>query len=559
MKKMKIAFVIVFLILNLVSVFADFNTLMQRYRQTQGIKPSPQRYIKSGTGILFNLYQQWDLLDEEIKTALQTAAMQEPVREKFVVTPSGHFTLHWDESGYDAVPIEDISGNGIPDYIDSAMVIFDHVWQVEIEQMGFQAPLNYDGNTVDTYHVYFGYLKDGLNEYYGLTYYSLSDIPSIPGVNYTSYMEVHKDFADFPSPGLSGLKVTAAHEFNHAIQFGYNFREEDIYFYEMTATWIENFIYPEINDYYQYLRYFFRSVSNANFNLNNTSTNYPYGDYFPYGNALYLQMLEKKFAVDIVQEIWERLRVDLDTNALGALQYILSGIPYSSSWLESLQEYGLWLYYTGDRAISGQFFPDAAAYPSITIRSEDEIVFDQAYQNVIINKNLANRYVRILGINNLKLNIFMESSGSPSGGFRQLTNAYYSPFYPLNEPISIDPIASDTSIIMICNAEEEEVEYSLDIKMASNIDPSEVVAYPNPVNISLKGEYIRFLNIPADADLNIYNMAGKRMARIPSQENPGVRTWNLRNESGESVASGIYIYYVKGDNLEQTGKFSVVR
>jgi len=85
------------------------------------------------------------------------------------------------------------------------------------------------------------------------------------------------------------------------------------------------------------------------------------------------------------------------------------------------------------------------------------------------------------------------------------------------------------------------------------------VVYPNPVNITLKGEYIRFLNIPAEADLNIFNMAGKRMARLSSQDNPGVRTWNLRNETGESVASGIYIFYVKGDNIQQTGKFSIVR
>ena len=62
-----------------------------------------------------------------------------------------------------------------------------------------------------------------------------------------------------------------------------------------------------------------------------------------------------------------------------------------------------------------------------------------------------------------------------------------------------------------------------------------------------------------NADLDIFNMAGRRIARIPPKQSPGVRTWNLHNELGESVASGIYIFYVKGDDIEQTGKFSIVR
>ena len=557
--KIKFIFVISVIAINVAWLRADFKSLMDRYTQLQNVKPSPQRYIKSGTRILFNLYQQWDQLDDGLKRELKIEVLQEPLREKSMVTPSGHFTLHWDESGDDSVSVVDISGNGIPDYIDSAAVIFDHVWQVEIEQMDFQAPLNYDGNAVDTYHVYFGSLIYDNYHYYGITWYSLVDIPSVPGTNYTSYMEVHKNFAGFPSPGIKGLKVTAAHEFNHAIQFGYNFREEDIYFYEMTATWMENIVYPEIKDYYQYLGYFFRYVSNANFNLNNTSIDSPHGEYFPYGNALYLQMLRKKFTVDIVQQIWEFLRVDLDANALDAIHHILSGSPYYSSWLESLQEYGLWLYYTGDRAISGQFFPNAADYPQITIKSEDEIEFDQAYRDNVSINHLANRYINIQGINTLRLDVFVESSSSPLGGFRQLSTSYFSPFYPLNEPVVINSTDSDASVFLLCNAEQEDIDYSLNIALAGKIDLSAIVAYPNPVNVSLKGEYIRFLNIPEDADLNIFNMAGKRMIRIPAQEGPGVRTWDLRNESGESVASGIYIFYVKGDTVKQTGKFSVVK
>jgi hypothetical protein len=62
------------------------------------------------------------------------------------------------------------------------------------------------------------------------------------------------DFSKRQFPGIHGvnaLKVTAAHEFNHAIQFKYDFFE-DLWFLEATATNMEADVYPTIHDNYQY-------------------------------------------------------------------------------------------------------------------------------------------------------------------------------------------------------------------------------------------------------------------------------------------------------------------
>ena len=53
---------------------------------------------------------------------------------------------------------------------------------------------------------------------------------------------------------LNPLRVTAAHEFFHAIQFAYDV-DEDLWFMEGTATWVEDEVYPTINDNRQYLAY----------------------------------------------------------------------------------------------------------------------------------------------------------------------------------------------------------------------------------------------------------------------------------------------------------------
>ena len=49
------------------------------------------------------------------------------------------------------------------------------------------------------------------------------------------------------------LQVTAAHEYFHAVQFGYDVAE-DGWVMEATATWAEDELYDGVNDNVQYLR-----------------------------------------------------------------------------------------------------------------------------------------------------------------------------------------------------------------------------------------------------------------------------------------------------------------
>ena len=128
--------------------------------------------------------------------------LSEPERQQSVVSPSGHFTLHFDISGYHAVPPEDSLGNGIPDYIDSAMVIFDHVWDVEINRLGFQPPPAPDGGARENYHVYFSKSY----EYYGWTTPD-QQISTSRGTTYTSFLEINANFfkTNFYTGGLDAM------------------------------------------------------------------------------------------------------------------------------------------------------------------------------------------------------------------------------------------------------------------------------------------------------------------------------------------------------------------
>ena len=70
-------------------------------------------------------------------------------------------------------------------------------------------------------------------------------------------MVLNQDYRRFPSPPLKSLQATAAHEFNHGIQFGEGgltgVGAPDLVFTEGGATWMEDEVFDTANDNYFYL------------------------------------------------------------------------------------------------------------------------------------------------------------------------------------------------------------------------------------------------------------------------------------------------------------------
>jgi hypothetical protein len=175
---------------------------------------------------------------------------------------STNFCFHWVETTADAVSTTDSNSNGIPDYVQSAADIFENVRGVEVNDLGFRPPKpdttsadNGGGAQSDVYFADVG--GDGI---YG---YCTSDDPnrthlggSYPFYDVSAYCVVDNDFsqAQFGNEvfGLTAMEVTAAHEYFHAIQFAYDVSEDD-WLMEGSAVWMEDLVYNDINDYYQYL------------------------------------------------------------------------------------------------------------------------------------------------------------------------------------------------------------------------------------------------------------------------------------------------------------------
>jgi hypothetical protein len=84
--------------------------------------------------------------------------------------------------------------------------------------------------------------------------------------------------------------------------------------------------------------------------------------------------------------------------------------------------------------------------------------------------------------------------------------------------------------------------------------------YPNPWRVDLNAsDPVTFANLPAGSTIKIFTVSGhfvKTLANtIPNT------TWDLTNDAGQNVASGIYIYLINGtpDGKNHTGQVSIIR
>ncbi|NLO18361.1 MAG: hypothetical protein GX121_00535, partial [Ignavibacteria bacterium] len=87
------------------------------------------------------------------------------------VSESGRFILHYDTTGADAVPREDLNKNGIPDYIDSASHFFDMAYRLYVDTIGYPSPIKEKIiSDEDRYKVYIMDIGNGEGAMYGVTF-----------------------------------------------------------------------------------------------------------------------------------------------------------------------------------------------------------------------------------------------------------------------------------------------------------------------------------------------------------------------------------------------------
>lgn len=226
---------------------------------------------------------------------------------------TAHYCIHYVATTADAPPLTDTSpANGIPDYVEFMGQEFEVVYNkengAEPSGLGYNVPPS-DG-TAGGNSKFDVYLKNiGSRSLFG--YDAPETQVSSNPVSYTSYMVMDNDYSAAEFPSYAGdytkpLRVTAAHEYYHSIQFSY-FGNAPTWLFESTATWVEDEVYDSINDNYNYMPTWFK-YPQVSMDIT-SSTAFPSPDnndkLHVYGTWIFMRYISEKYARNVVRKLWE--------------------------------------------------------------------------------------------------------------------------------------------------------------------------------------------------------------------------------------------------------------
>ncbi|KPL01124.1 MAG: hypothetical protein AMJ91_01585 [candidate division Zixibacteria bacterium SM23_73_3] len=530
-------------------------------------------------------------------------------------TPSGHFKIHYTRTGTHAVFQADVDVNpadGVPDYVNRCADIFDSVWTKEVDELEYNPPPNdswYQPNGGDgRYDIY---LKNLKWEYYG---YSEPETSTVANpISYTSYIVVRNDYSGYAGyeDKLDILRVTAAHEFFHAIQFGYDASEFEFddpndqntykpYWMEMSAVWMEDMVYDNINDYLGYLSSFF---NHPEWSLKTFSYDYKVPDsaYHAYGSCVWPIYLSERFDATIIKDIWEGCADVVGNNAIdypsGESSIDKALQARGGNFDDAFREFTVWNYFTGNRARTQLFYSEGDMFPQVEVEHlHDFYGTDSVYSPSGPNHPYG-----------LGSNYIVFKPGDKQGGMK-LTFSSASPNYNFeisalgydkdaNEPIRHDfQINQQTGFaqtdvynwteydeIVMIPAPVSRNGYSYFPYTYSAIYDSSFHGekpfpqrdwvgqnFPNPfvINSSADSTFFPFiLSSRSDVEINIFALSGELVWQYTEKdkridnytERSMCPAWDGKNQKGEYVATGIYLYQVKTKNSNVIKKMAVIR
>jgi len=90
-----------------------------------------------------------------------------------------------------------------------------------------------------------------------------------------------------------------------------------------------------------------------------------------------------------------------------------------------------------------------------------------------------------------------------------------------------------------------------------SFDISGANAYPVPYKASFGTGVIHFQNLGSQASIRIYTASGHKV--FETQVNTPTFSWNVKNSSGENLASGVYFYVIESPNGKKDGKLIIIQ
>jgi hypothetical protein len=456
------------------------------------------------------------------------------------LSPSGKFRLNYVTTGADAVPTADANSNGVPDYVEKAALYADQSYQMMVVQQGFRDPIG-----ATPYQIYF----EDLN-FYGYTQPSGG----------TTFIAVHNTFQGFPANDdpegrvLGALKVTIAHEFKHAIQYATNQWAGDagrVDWVEMDATMMEDVVYPQVNDYRNYL--------GSSSIFRNPSRSTPGS----YNHVTWMLYYTEVFGIQFWVDVWNRV-VQNGNQMIPTIRTVLT--TRNASYAETFARNHAWHYASGSRSGAGYGFAAKFQYPTALtfgrIAIPDSLLAPETLPRSSARYYTIIRPPNMIGEVSLTLIHSLPATGvallgyGTDGTLRELiVRGNESGTILVSTDWNWDDLTSLG--LVVANANETATltyQYRVDSETVPEV-PTLLANAPNPFNPSTS---IRFtLPERQRITLDVLDALGRRVATLLDEERNAGRYAIPFDANG--LATGVYIYRLVTPDKMLTGKMLLLR
>ena len=479
---------------------------------------------------------------------------------------SGNFRIHYTTIGRNAVSGADNNANNIPDYIENVSNILNFVAQKIRDEMGFFLPPGdghysneYDNGGSNHFDIYVRQLS---SNYYGYTQFeqyaqgngdneNTSEIIEKNAI--TSYLTIRNNYVNFnQNSEIENIQVTIAHEYFHSVQIGYDGWEK-VWLLEATAAWMEDKLFDDVNDIYQYMKDWFR---------------YPYrslddsGNHH-YGSFIFFEYIEQHMGgKDLIRNIFEFSVQNDSYNKDGshlAINKALSQNGYT--FKQALNAMSVANLIMSSESSAGIYrYQDASEYPVDGPTIYKTINFQSGVQSFVESTRLnrfGSQYIKIISKDPILVDLKNINGSNEDLQLNAILKKNDHSYLVIsNQSINIDPTDLKSIHLSIVSKDTLNPDWSYGLTFKdgkrgtdANLPISFNLSnpYPNPFNtdISLSITVLEEISLKID----IINISGRRVKTLHQGElSPAnyIYRWNAKDETGALVSSGVY--FIKADD-----------
>ncbi|MFQ6675968.1 MAG: T9SS type A sorting domain-containing protein [Fidelibacterota bacterium] len=485
--------------------------------------------------------------------------------------PSGFFRFHYTTGGQNGVDPSDLDRDGVPDYVNRVAEAFITAYVTQIDSFGLTPPPG-DGWYADNggdgrYDIYIydlgpNYYGETVPEDYANDRTGDNENSSRTEENaFTSFISIRNSFSGFPKEELQSIQVTAAHEFFHAVQFGYD-GWEATWMLEASATWMEDEVFDDVNDNYQYLKLWLQQPHIA---LDEDISPHWYGSwiFFRYlsehlgGAGTIRKIFEESVGLNSQTGDLSIVTIDRVLSRMGSgFSHALASMVIANQVLSSDAAADP---YTYEEASSYRLYGIKPAYKKSVVLSDTLHVITSGREE--LNRN-ASHYIELLPASGpLEVSLFPASSFSDFQvkAIIQATSGDVVAFdVRRTRTVTIPPDLRQMAIAVVSDTTRD-VDYGYTLTLQPKVLlPSRITLFqnfPNPFNEMTTFRF--FLPEVHPVSLSIVDLRGRRVEKVAVSE---VREgFNDTRFQGRHLPSGVYFLTLEANGEIRTRKFTVIK